>query len=88
LNTIEILQKTGLSCTDPGHGAPENPEQRVMIWEKAFPDKAPKETLPPQLLAQLNIPGASLRSIALSVAFLAAAEKKTIFITSAQSNPG
>jgi SpoVK/Ycf46/Vps4 family AAA+-type ATPase len=55
-----------------------NPEQRVMIWGKAFPEKAPKEALPPQLLAQLNISGASIQSIAFSAAFLAAAENKPI----------
>jgi SpoVK/Ycf46/Vps4 family AAA+-type ATPase len=55
-----------------------NQEQRAMIWGKAFPPKAPKESLPPSLLAQLNISGASIRSIALSAAFLAATEKSAI----------
>jgi SpoVK/Ycf46/Vps4 family AAA+-type ATPase len=55
-----------------------NIEQRATIWSKAFPPKTPKEELPLPLLAQLNISGASIRGIALSAAFLAAAKNEAV----------
>jgi SpoVK/Ycf46/Vps4 family AAA+-type ATPase len=49
-----------------------NPEQRVIIWQKNFANKAPTKGLIWQRLAQLNISGASIKNIALGAAYLAA----------------
>jgi hypothetical protein len=48
--------------------------QRALIWEKVFPGKAPWYGLDYKKLARLNIPGGNIRNIALSAAFLAAAD--------------
>jgi hypothetical protein len=55
-----------------------NVDQRIKIWQKVFPSTVPCELMPPELLAQLNISGASIRNIALGSAFLACAENKAI----------
>jgi hypothetical protein len=45
---------------------------RAEIWRRAFPPAAPTAGLDPRKLARLNVAGGSIRSIALSAAFLAA----------------
>jgi hypothetical protein len=49
-------------------------ESRRAIWERALPPEAPRDDLDLDALSQLQIPGASIRSIALNAAFLAATE--------------
>jgi AAA+ superfamily predicted ATPase len=46
--------------------------QRAEIWRHVFPLDAPTRDLQPERLAQLRIPGGSIRNIALNAAFLAA----------------
>jgi SpoVK/Ycf46/Vps4 family AAA+-type ATPase len=46
--------------------------QRAEIWRHVFPKDAPTRDLQPERLAQLLIPGGSIRNIALNAAFLAA----------------
>jgi SpoVK/Ycf46/Vps4 family AAA+-type ATPase len=50
-------------------------EQRFEIWKRQFPAEAPTDGLSFQRLAQLNVPGAIIRNIALGGAFLAADEE-------------
>jgi SpoVK/Ycf46/Vps4 family AAA+-type ATPase len=45
---------------------------RAQIWARVFPPETPTEGLDPQRLAQLNIAGGNIRSIAIRAAFLAA----------------
>jgi len=52
--------------------------QRAEIWRRAFPEGVPREGLDPARLAQLSIPGGSIRNIALGAAFLAADEGATV----------
>jgi hypothetical protein len=47
--------------------------ERRLIWQKVFPADAPLMALDFDRLAQLNVPGGSIHSIALNAAFLAAA---------------
>jgi hypothetical protein len=47
-------------------------QQRQLIWQKVLPAQAPQETLDFSRLAKLNLAGASIHSIALNAAFLAA----------------
>jgi SpoVK/Ycf46/Vps4 family AAA+-type ATPase len=49
-----------------------NAEQRVSIWERAFPAETPTEGLDAKRLASLNMAGGGIRNIALNAAFLAA----------------
>jgi hypothetical protein len=49
-----------------------DPEQRAEIWRRVFPKKAPLEGVSPERLAQLDVAGGNIRSIALNAAFLAA----------------
>jgi hypothetical protein len=49
-----------------------DPPQRAEIWRRIFPAEAPTEDLEPERLAQLNVAGGNIRSIALNAAFLAA----------------
>lgn len=49
-----------------------NVRERQAIWERVFPDDMPMSTLNYDCLAQLNVPGGSIRNIALGAAFLAA----------------
>jgi hypothetical protein len=46
--------------------------QRAGIWRRMFPRQTPTEGLDPERLARLNVPGGSIRNIALGAAFLAA----------------
>ncbi len=46
--------------------------EREAIWQRAFPPATPTEGLNPSALAQLKLPGGSIRNIALNAAFLAA----------------
>jgi AAA+ superfamily predicted ATPase len=46
--------------------------QRAEIWRHVFPKDTPTRDLQPERLAQLSIPGGSIRNIALNAAFLAA----------------
>ncbi len=50
-------------------------EQRAGIWRRAFAAKTPTEGLDVEKLSRLNVSGGNIRNIALSAAFLAAAEK-------------
>jgi hypothetical protein len=45
---------------------------RAEIWRRIFPAETPTDGLDVHRLAQLNIPGGSIRNIALRSAFLAA----------------
>jgi hypothetical protein len=45
---------------------------RAQIWQRTFPEGTPTDGLNVNRLAQLNIPGGSIRNIALRAAFLAA----------------
>jgi hypothetical protein len=47
--------------------------QRAEIWRHVFPAELPVADLDPEQLARLNVPGGSIRNIALNAAFLAAA---------------
>jgi SpoVK/Ycf46/Vps4 family AAA+-type ATPase len=46
--------------------------QREAIWRRIFPTRTPVRDLDPKRLAQLNVPGGTIRNIALNAAFLAA----------------
>jgi SpoVK/Ycf46/Vps4 family AAA+-type ATPase len=46
--------------------------ERRMIWQGIFPVATPTEGLDLDRLAQLNIPGGSIRNIAVNAAFIAA----------------
>jgi ATP-dependent 26S proteasome regulatory subunit len=52
--------------------------QRLEIWHKVFPAPAEVDGLDFHALSRLEITGANIRNIALSAAFLAAAEKSSI----------
>jgi hypothetical protein len=47
-------------------------DQREAIWRLSIPDAAPRSDLDFRKLAQLHVPGGSIRNIALNAAFLAA----------------
>ncbi len=49
-------------------------DQRAGIWRRAFPATTPTEGLDVEKLSRLNVSGGNIRNIALSAAFLAAAE--------------
>ena len=46
--------------------------ERAAIWQRVFPAATPTEGLDPAKLARLDLPGGSIRNIALNAAFLAA----------------
>jgi hypothetical protein len=46
--------------------------QREQIWRTIFPRETPTEGIDPQKLARLDVPGGSIRNIALNAAFFAA----------------
>jgi ATP-dependent 26S proteasome regulatory subunit len=48
------------------------PGERKMIWEKVFPQQAPKEELDYERLGRFNMTGGNIHSIALNAAFIAA----------------
>jgi SpoVK/Ycf46/Vps4 family AAA+-type ATPase len=52
--------------------------QREAIWRRIFPVRTPTEGLDPRKLAQLNVPGGSIRNIAVNAAFLAAAARQPV----------
>lgn len=52
--------------------------EREAIWRRAFPTQAPTRDLDPVALAQLKLPGGSIRNIALNAAFLAAEDNHPI----------
>jgi hypothetical protein len=47
-------------------------EQRAEIWQRVFPRETPVDGVRTELLAQLNLAGGNIRSVALNAAFLAA----------------
>ena len=47
-------------------------EQRAEIWQRVFPSETPTDGVRVDMLAQLNIAGGNIRSVALNAAFLAA----------------
>jgi SpoVK/Ycf46/Vps4 family AAA+-type ATPase len=51
---------------------------RLRIWQRAFPRRAPLGDIDWDQLTRLDIPGGSIRNIALNAAFLAAHEKSKI----------
>jgi|KBSSwiStaDraftv2_1062776.scaffolds.fasta_scaffold19741_2 hypothetical protein len=51
-----------------------DPEQRGEIWRRIVPSGTPTSGLDPMKLARLQIPGGTIRNIALNAAFLAAAD--------------
>jgi len=53
-------------------------EQRAEIWRRVFPVATPTEGLDILKLAKMNIPGGSIRNIALNAAFLAADTGKSV----------
>jgi ATPase family associated with various cellular activities (AAA) len=52
--------------------------QREAIWRRAFPAATPTDRIDPAALAQLKLPGGSIRNIALNAAFLAAAANRPV----------
>jgi len=50
-------------------------DQRTGIWRRAFASATPTEGLDVEKLSRLNVSGGNIRNIALSAAFLAAAER-------------
>jgi SpoVK/Ycf46/Vps4 family AAA+-type ATPase len=47
-------------------------DQRLLIWQRAFPPQTPLATLDYDMLSRMEIAGGNIRNIALSAAFLAA----------------
>jgi len=54
---------------------------RERLWAGAFPPEAPTGELDLELLARLELPGGSIRTVAVNAAFLAAAEDREIGMT-------
>jgi SpoVK/Ycf46/Vps4 family AAA+-type ATPase len=52
--------------------------ERAQIWARAFPKSVPREKLEIAPLAQLNLSGGSIQSIALNASFLAAASRSKV----------
>jgi len=52
--------------------------ERRLMWERAFPEEAPKGELDYDRLARLNLTGGNIHSIALNAAFLAAQEQTEV----------
>lgn len=52
--------------------------QRAEIWRRVFPSSTPTENLDTDKLARLNVPGGSIRNIALNAAFLAADSEQPV----------
>ena len=44
------------------------------MWERVFPAETPIDEVDPALLSRLSVAGAGIRNVALSAAFIAAAE--------------
>lgn len=55
--------------------------QRAEIWRRAFPPQTPTENLNYNQLAQLEIPGGNIKSIAMNAAFIAAEAGEPIQMT-------
>jgi hypothetical protein len=55
--------------------------QRAEIWRRIFPAETPLDGLDPSRLAQVNVPGGTIRNIALSAAFLAADADEPVRMT-------
>ena len=60
-------------------------EERMLIWTKAFPQGAPTQNLDFERLAELRLTGGMARNIALNAAFLAAAAREDISMTTVMS---
>jgi hypothetical protein len=54
------------------------PAEREAIWRRSFPAATPTDRINPAALAQLKVPGGSIRNIALNAAFLAAAANRPV----------
>ncbi len=54
------------------------PDERALIWSRAFPPETPTAGLSVARLAQLNLAGGNIRNIAINGAFLAAAEGRPV----------
>jgi AAA+ superfamily predicted ATPase len=55
--------------------------QRAEIWNKIFPAATPKKDIDVEKLARLNLPGGSIRNIAMNAAFFAADEGKPVLMS-------
>jgi len=55
-----------------------DPAQRAEIWRRVFPAETPQAGLDPMRLAQLNVAGGNIKSIALNAAFLAAEAESAV----------
>jgi ATPase family associated with various cellular activities (AAA) len=55
-----------------------SPAEREAIWRRIFPATTPTDGINPTALAQLKLPGGSIRNIALNAAFLAAAANRPV----------
>ncbi|MFP5247906.1 MAG: ATP-binding protein, partial [Thermoanaerobaculia bacterium] len=55
--------------------------QRADIWRRAFPSSTPVDALDPDKLARLNVPGGTIRNIAMNAAFLAADAREPVRMT-------
>jgi hypothetical protein len=54
------------------------PQERLLIWQRAFPPEAPVERMDCDRLARLNLTGGSIHNVALNAAFLAAQAKTSV----------
>jgi hypothetical protein len=52
--------------------------ERARIWQTVFPPELPRDGLDYLRLAQLNVPGGNIRSIALHASFLAAEDRRPV----------
>ena len=51
---------------------------RLLMWQRVFPEQAPLQSISYKKLAKLNVTGGNIRNIALTAAFLAADVSKAI----------
>jgi hypothetical protein len=52
--------------------------ERTKIWQRCFPPETPRDPIDFDLVARLQVTGASIRNVALHAAFLAAAERAPV----------
>lgn len=55
-----------------------NKQQRAEIWQRVFPKATPTESLDIDQLAELNLTGGNIQSIALNAAFIAAEAEESV----------
>ncbi len=54
------------------------PKERLRLWQRVFPVQTPLADLDYERLAQLNLTGGNIHTVAINAAFLAAAEKAPV----------